>query len=158
MPRAASVPRKIVEEFYAAFTTRDVVRLAPLLHEHVEWTISGPVDLLIFCGTRRGKQAVLDLVSRKTPHQFDIHRFEPAAILIDGDRAAALSRLSGITRDQGRAISYRVAQFLKFEANKLVEYCSVIDSFDAVEQVTGQRLVARAACGTRAPNDDLVLL
>ena len=137
------VDRADVETFYEAFAARDAARLAPLLDDNIEWTISGPVDLLLFCGTRRGKQAVLDLISRKSPHHFDIRRFERSAVLVDGDRAAMLSRLSGTSYEGGRAISYRVAQFLRFRDHKLFEYCSVIDSFDAVEQVTGLRLCTK---------------
>jgi ketosteroid isomerase-like protein len=35
--------------------------------------------------------------------------------------------------DIGRKISHRIAQFVRFENGKVVEYVSIIDSFDAVE-------------------------
>jgi ketosteroid isomerase-like protein len=59
--------------------------------------------------------------------------------VLDGDRAATLNRLSG-RRADGRAIGYRVAQFIRFNDGKVVEYCSVIDSFDAAEQVLGHSI------------------
>jgi predicted ester cyclase len=61
------------------------------------------------------------------------------SVVIDGDRAAILSRMSG-RRNDGRAISYRVAQFIRFVSGKITDYCSVIDSFDAAEQVLGHRI------------------
>jgi len=49
-----SVPRTVVEGFYKAYATRDIAKVAPFIHDDVEWTISGPVDFLPFCGTHRG--------------------------------------------------------------------------------------------------------
>jgi ketosteroid isomerase-like protein len=84
------------------------------------------------------------------PGLFVITGFTQDSVLIDGDRAATLSRLSG-RRNDGRAISYRVAQFIRFGNGKITDYCSVIDSFDAAEQVLGHRIeldgVRRADAG-----------
>ena len=40
----------------------------------------------------------------------------------------------------GRVISYRLAHFIAFRDGKVVENLSLIDSFDAVEQVLGHPL------------------
>ncbi len=53
MPDA--VPRALVEAFYRTYATRDAGRIAEFLDDDVMWTISGPVDVLPFCGTHRGK-------------------------------------------------------------------------------------------------------
>jgi hypothetical protein len=42
----------------------------------------------------------------------------------------------------GHGISYRIAHFIKFRAEKVIEYVSIIDSFDAVEQMLGYNLDA----------------
>jgi ketosteroid isomerase-like protein len=136
---APSVNHKLLEAFYQAYASRDVHRLAPLLDDDATWTINGPVELLQFCGSRRGKQAVLDMVGRLVPEIFRITGFVPESVLLDGDRAATLSRLSGRRVEDGRVISYRVAQFLRFRNGKVIDYRSVIDSFDAAEQVLGRR-------------------
>jgi ketosteroid isomerase-like protein len=106
----------------------------------VAWSISGPVDVLPFCGTRRGKAAVLDLIGRLVPEIFSIRSFVRASLLVDGDRAATLNRLSATRHDDGRVISYRVAQFIRFCGGKVIEYTSIIDSFDAAEQMLGHSL------------------
>jgi|SRR3954452_20105339 ketosteroid isomerase-like protein len=138
------VNRKILEAFYEAYASRDVHKLAPLLDDDCTWTINGPVELLHFCGSRRGKQAVLDMVGRLVPEIFRITGFVPESVLLDGDRAATLSRLSAKRVKDGRVISYRVAQFLRFRNRKVVDYRSVIDSFDAAEQVLGRRFECEA--------------
>lgn len=132
--------RAVLDAFYRAYTARDVGKLGPLIDDDATWTINGPVDILQFCGTRHGKQAVLDMVSRQVPKVFEITGFAPEVIMLDGDRAATLNRLSGSRKDDGRPISYRVAQFITFRNGKIMDYCSVIDSFDAAEQVLGHRI------------------
>jgi hypothetical protein len=50
-----------------------------------------------------------------------------------------LSILSGVMPCQ-RKISYRVAHFIRFRDQKVSEFCSIIDSFDAAEQVLGHAI------------------
>ena len=139
------VPRALVEAFYKVYATRDAEKIAPFLHDDVEWTISGPVDLLPFCGTRHGKAAVLDMIERQVPKVIRILSFVPQALLVDGERAATLNRLSARRTDNGRIVSYRLAHFVRFRDGKIVETMSVIDSFDAVEQVLGHPLAVHEA-------------
>jgi ketosteroid isomerase-like protein len=135
-----SVPRSIVHAFYEAYAACDAEKVAPYLDDNVQWTINGPVDVLSFCGPRHGKAAVLDLIERVVPQVFDIFSFVPQTILIDGDRVATLNRLSARRRGDGRVICYRLAHFLRFRDDKVIEGISLIDSFDAVEQVLGHPL------------------
>jgi ketosteroid isomerase-like protein len=133
----ARVRRSVVKTFYQAFATRDPVKIAPFLAADIDWLIVGPVDLLRFCGQRRGKAAVLDLYRRVIPEVIQMNEFIQDVLLVDKDRAASYGRIAGIRREDGRTISYRYAHFLRFEADKVAEFRSVIDSFDAAEQVLG---------------------
>jgi len=133
------VSRAMVEAFYQAYAARDADKIAHFLDDAVEWTISGPVDVLPFCGTRHGKAAVLDMVARQIPEVFRVFSFVPDAMLVDGDQVATLSRLQAKSGD-GRVISYRLAHFVRFRAGKIIRNLSLIDSFDAVEQVLGHPL------------------
>jgi ketosteroid isomerase-like protein len=130
--------RAAIQAFLDAFASRDVERIAPFLDDDVTWTISGPVDLLHYCGVRQGNAAVLDVIGREVPAVLRIRRFEREMLLIDGDCAAALSRLSAVRQMDNLSISYRATQFMRFRAGKLIEFSGVIDSFDAVEQVLGR--------------------
>jgi ketosteroid isomerase-like protein len=135
------VPRAVVEGFYKALAIRDLRALEPYLDDDVVWTISGPVDILPFCGQRRGKAVVLTMLDRDVPLLLEKRRMVPDTMLVEGDRAAVLGKLTAKRRDVGHVISYRIAQFLCFRDEKLVDYVSIIDSFDAVEQVLGRPLV-----------------
>lgn len=142
------VPRAVVEAFYMVYAARDADKIAEFLDDDVKWTISGPVDFLPFCGTHRGKADVLDLIKRQIPQVLRTFSFVPDAILIDGDQVAMLNRQSARRTADGRVISYRVANFIRFRDGKVVENVSLLDTFDAVEQVLGRAI---AVHGSRHP-------
>jgi ketosteroid isomerase-like protein len=136
------VSRAVVEDFYQAFGAGDLKRTEGFLADDVEWTVNGPVDVLLFCGAHRGKAAVLDMLGRLVPRVFGVTKLEPSTMLIDGDRVATLNRLWARHQSDGRMISYRLAHFMRFRGGKVVENLSLLDSFDAVEQVLGHPLTA----------------
>jgi ketosteroid isomerase-like protein len=137
---AYEVPRSVVEAFYQVYAARDVAKIAEFLDDDVEWTISGPIDLLPFCGTHRGKANVIDMIGRQVPQVLRTFSFVAEAFVVQGDRAAMLSRQSSRRAVDGRTVSFRVANFMRFRDGKLVDNLSLIDSFDAVEQVLGHPL------------------
>lgn len=136
------VPRAIVEAFYHALAIRDLETLARFLDDQVVWTISGPVDILPFCGRRVGKDVVMQLLARDIPTLLEDRRFVPQTMLVDGDRAAVLGKLTATKRAGGRAISYRIAHFIQFRNEKVIDYIAIMDTFDAVEQMLGYSLDA----------------
>jgi len=142
---AYEVPRSVVEAFYKVYAVRDVDKIAEFLDDDVEWTISGPVEVLSYCGTHRGKANVIDLIRRRIPLIMRTYSFVPEAILIEGDQLAMLNRQSARRTSDGRAVSYRVANFMRFRDGKVVENISLIDSFDAVEQLLGCQLAVGEA-------------
>src|SRR5712691_8569770 len=108
---AAPVRRNVIKAYYKAFASRDPAKIAPFIDDDAKSIIAGPIDLLHFCGERRGKAAVLDLFQTVIPEVLDVTGFVPEIMLVDGDRAATFSRLTGRQRATGRTISYRCAHF-----------------------------------------------
>jgi len=137
---AYAVPRAVAETFYNVYAAREIEKIAAFLHDDVEWTISGPVDVLPFCGVHRGKADVLDLIKRRVPEVLRVFSFLPDEFLVEDDQVATLNRLSARRTDDGRVISYRVANFIRFRDDKVIENLSLLDSFDAVEQLLGHSL------------------
>jgi ketosteroid isomerase-like protein len=150
------VPRTVVEAFYKVYAARDAEKVAAFIHDDVRWVVSGPIDVLAFCGTFRGKAAVLDLIGRLVPQVMRVVGFVPESILVDGDRVAMLNRQSSKRAEDGRVISFRVANFMRFLDGKVIENVSLIDSFDAVEQVLGHPLAVHG--GRHVEQGDLVAL
>jgi len=145
---AYSVPRAVIDRFCKAYAVRDSLAVAEFLHEDVRWTISGPVDLLPFCGTWYGKAAVIELIGKRVPSVIQVFSFVPQSLLVEGDQLAMLNRLTARRADDGRVISYRVANFMRFQDDKVIENLSLLDSFDAVEQVLGHPLAVHASSDT----------
>ena len=151
-----AVPRAVVEAYYKAYAARDAKAVGDFLDDNVQWTISGPVDVLPFCGKRYGKAAVLDLIQRLVPEVFTVFSFTADSMLIDGDRVATLNRLAAICAADGRVIRYRLAHFTRFRDGKVIENLSLLDSYDAAEQVLGHPLNANSRY--ELPAGDLVAL
>jgi ketosteroid isomerase-like protein len=134
---AQVVTREYFERFRQARYSRDPKQIEPFLDDNVDWLLIGPVELLGFCGQRHGKAEVLDALTRKHPEVLSGFHVDLHTMLIDRDRVASLSRLTGVQRSTGRTIAYNQAQFVRFRNGKIVEYRGIIDSYSAVEQMIG---------------------
>jgi len=136
---AESTIRPIVEDFYRASAERDIARAIALIDDDVDWLVQGPVDVFAFFGQRRGKAAVLDGY-REVARRLDITGYEVEALLVEGDRAAAMIRLTSIVRATGKVMTVRTSQFSRFRDGKMVEMRAVLDSYDMDEQTIGRVL------------------
>ena len=134
------VDRAVVERYFDAFSARDTEAFAAFLHDDVRWTISGPVDVIPHCGVHLGKAAVIDVMARRARNIFSARNIVREQFLVQGNHGAALSRLTARLAADGRTISYRVANFFRFQDGKLIENMSLMDSFDAAEQVLGHNI------------------
>jgi ketosteroid isomerase-like protein len=131
--------RPVVEAFYRASAKRDIERIVPILADDVDWLVQGPIDVFPFLGQRHGKDAVLEGY-REIARKLEVTGYEVEKLLVDGDRAAALIRITSIVVMTGKVMSIRTSQFSRFDGGKLVEMRAVLDSFDMVEQTIGRPL------------------
>ena len=134
-----STIRPIVEAFYKASAARDIETALSFIADDVDWLVQGPVDLFAFLGQRRGKAAVREGYG-EIARKLQITGYEIKTLLVDGDRAAALIRLTSIVRATGKVMSVRTSQFSRFHDGKIVEMHGVLDSYDMVEQTLGRSL------------------
>lgn len=140
-----TVTREFLESFYRARLSRIPARIEPFIDDAVDWLITGPIELLQFCGQRRGKAEVLDTITRVMPTIMHVAKVELESVLIEDERAATFSRLTGVLTGTGRTISYHQAQFMKFRDGKIVEYRAILDSFNAAEQMIGHPIEVTGA-------------
>ena len=120
------------------------------------WSFSGPVAIFSYCGQRQGKARVMELAAEILPSVFQLMTLKRESLVIDGDRAATLNRMLGQRCSDGRVVSYRFAHFLRFEDDKVIEAVSLIDTFNATEQMLGHALPVHDEGA--APADDLVIV
>ena len=138
--------RPLVEAFYQASARRDVDQATSFIDEKVDWILQGPIDVFAFFGQRRGKPAVLEGY-REIANKLDVTGYVVEVLLVDGDRAAAMIRLSAIVRETGRRMSVRTTQFSCWRDGKIVDMRAICDSYDLVEQTLGVPLTGTAAAG-----------
>lgn len=130
----------VIEAYFRAFASRDPAAFGGYLHDDVVWTISGPIDVIPYCGTHRGKAAVIDVMARRARNVLNDVKVVREKFLVDGNCGAALTRLTGRLAADGRTVSYRVANFFRFQDGKVIENTSLMDSFDAAEQLLGHAI------------------
>jgi len=134
------VSKQHVRDFYDAKMSRDPEIIGPFLHDNVDWSIAGPVDLIPFCGQWRGKPAAIDVMCRVAPSCITVNKVIIDDLLIDGDTAAVFNRITSTQIRTGRTITYQRAEFFGFNDGKILTYRSIMDSFDIAEQVLGHAI------------------
>jgi ketosteroid isomerase-like protein len=132
--------RVLVNDLYSAYARGDGERVAQIIDDDVDWIIHGPVQVFPFHGPRRGKAEVLKTLA-DIAEGYAIERYEPDIVIVDKDRAAVISNVAMRQRATNRMLSFRLANFLRFRAGKLVEFREFSDTFDVVEQALGRWLV-----------------
>jgi ketosteroid isomerase-like protein len=129
------------ESFFGALATRDPLAIAPFVADEAEWLIVGPIELFPSCGQHLGKDAVLAAYQRfklRSPTLSYVREF----LVTDGTSASALSRFTALLPATGKQITVRIAQFARFRHGKVIEFCAIIDTLGAAEQVLGRSLVS----------------
>lgn len=126
--------------FYEAYLSRDPDRLDAVLGDNVTWLLAGPAERVDFFGMRRGKAEVVELITRIMPCYQKLTGFDIEQLLIQDDRVASFGRVCASQRETGRAIRFAFAHFMRFRDGRLISMRSIVDSFDALEQLMGCRI------------------
>jgi ketosteroid isomerase-like protein len=131
--------RALVHTLYDAYGRGDVDRFAPLIADDIDWIIHGPLQVFPFVGPRHGKAEVLAALAA-IAKDYVLERYEPEIVVVEGDRAAVMSGVAVVQRSTGRTLTFRKANFLRFQDGRVVEFREFFDTFDVVEQALGRWL------------------
>jgi ketosteroid isomerase-like protein len=131
--------REIVRKLYDAYAARDFDHIAAVLHDDIDWVIYSPVSVFPFAGVRKGRAAVLQAMA-DIAKQYELESYKNEIMIVDGDRAAVMSDVSFIQRATKRTLRFRIANFLRYQGGKLIEFREFANSFDVVEQALGREL------------------
>ena len=131
--------RDIVSRLYDAYARRDFDHVAATLHDDIDWIIYSPVSVFPFAGQRRGRASVLQAMA-DIGAQYQLDNYQHEIMIVDGDRAAVMSDARFTQRATGRVLRFRIANFLRFQDGKLIEFREFVNSFDVVEQALGREL------------------
>jgi len=131
--------RRIVTDLYRYYAQGDGEKFAALLHEQIDWVIYAPIEVFPFAGQRHGREAVLAALA-ELAKQYALDRYQPERVIVDGDRAAVLSDVTFTQRATGRTLRFHIADFLRVQDGKVVEFREFTNTFDVVEQALGRWL------------------
>jgi ketosteroid isomerase-like protein len=131
--------RATVLALHKAYREGDAARVASLVHDDIDWIIHGPARVFPFEGPRRGKGQVMQVLADIAQH-FELKRYEPEIVIVEGDRAAVLSQTSFVQRSTGRTMSLRLVNFIRVQDGRIIEFREFSDTFDVVEQAMGSWL------------------
>jgi ketosteroid isomerase-like protein len=134
--------RAFTHELFDDFAHGKMQHFAAKLADDIDWFFHAPVTIFSFAGAHRGKEAVLEGLT-KLGRDYLIDRQVLETVIADGDRSAALADVTLTQRATGRVVRLRVAHMHRYKNGLLQEYRGFIDSFDAVEQVLGRWIELR---------------
>lgn len=131
--------RAAVTGLYDAYARRDFDRVASYIDDDIDWIIYAPINVFPFVGARRGKTAVLEALGG-IARDYELARYEPKVMLVEGDRAAVMSEVAFKQRTSGRLLSFQLANFLRVRDGRVVEFREFANTFDIVEQALGREI------------------
>jgi ketosteroid isomerase-like protein len=131
--------RATVHELYDAYAQRDFERVAAFIHDDIDWVIYAPISIFPFAGQRHGRAAVLQAMAGIAAN-YALDSYKPEVIIVEGDRAAVISDVGFTQRATNRLLRFRVANFLRIQDGRVIEFREFINSFDVVEQALGREL------------------
>ena len=131
--------RAVVRDLYDAYARRDFDRVAALIHDDIDWVIYAPMQVFPFAGARKGRVAVMQALAGIAEH-FNLESYVPEIILADGDRAGVISDVSFTQRTSNRKMRFRLANFMRIENGRIIEFREFANTFDVVEQALGHYL------------------
>jgi len=134
-----SKTRVIVRELYDAYERRDFETVAKFIHDDIDWIIYGPITVFPFAGARRGRAAVIQVLT-DIAAVYRLESYKPEIVIIEGERAAVVSDVSFRQRSSDRVLRFRVANFMLLKNGQLIEFREFTNSFDVVEQALGHEL------------------
>jgi ketosteroid isomerase-like protein len=132
--------RAVVRAIYDAYARRDFETVAAYLADGIDWMIYAPVDVFPFAGPRKGRKDVLTALA-DIAALYAVESYRPEAQVVDGDRAAVLSDVSFVQRASGRTLRFRIADFLRLEDGRVVEFREFMNTLDVAEQALGRFIV-----------------
>ena len=121
-------------EIYEDFALARLDRIVQVLDEKIDFLSHAPIDIFPYLGRRRGRTEVLEALAEVHRH-LEVLSW-PITTVVDDDQAALTVVVNIKQRASGKAATFLAAHFLRFRRDQIVEYRAIIDSLDAVRQIS----------------------
>ena len=124
-----------VRDIYEDFAHARVERLSEVVDKNIDFLSHAPPDVFPYLGRRLGREEVLQAVT-EVHKMLEVKTFWPITTVVDGDQAALTVVVEVKDRATERVATFLAAHFLRFRDGRIVEYRAIIDSLDAVRQLS----------------------
>jgi ketosteroid isomerase-like protein len=133
------VLRQRIYSLCSAYAKGNLTFVQNFIDEDIDFISYAPIEVFPCLGKQQGRAAVVESLKIIHAH-FEFLTYQPILTIVQDEDAAItiLARLK--QRATGRVIRIMLAQFLRFQCEKIVELREFMDSFDAVEQVLGRQI------------------
>lgn len=121
-----------VRGIYEAFGRGDIGALTAVLHDDVRWTIVGPTDVVPFCGTYEGPEAV-GAAFATIAQYIDFESFEVEAVLGEDDLVVALGKSGYTVKSTGKPVREDWVHIYRFRNGKVARFDELADTYRAVQ-------------------------
>jgi ketosteroid isomerase-like protein len=129
--------KKRIYQIYEAFSAGRLELLADVFDENVDFISNAPTEVFPYLGHRVGKTEVIRTL-HAVHREFESLTFLPIWIVTEKDTAGVILSVHATQRATGRVIRFFAAHFLRFRDERIIEYRSIMDSFEAIQQVLGR--------------------
>jgi ketosteroid isomerase-like protein len=126
-----------IYEIYEAFSAGKLDLLADLFDEHADFVSNAPTNVFPYLGRHVGRAAIMKALSA-VHDEFESLTFLPMWIVVEDDTAGAILSICARHRTTKRVLHFFAAHFLRFRDDRIVEYRSIMDSFEAAQQLLGR--------------------
>jgi len=128
-----------IYEIYEAFSAGKLDVLAGAFDEHADFVTNAPPNVFPYLGRRVGRAAIVKTLSA-VHDEFEFLSFLPIWIVLEDDTAGAILSIHATQRTTKRILRFFAAHFLRFRDHRIVEYRSIMDFFEGVQQVLGREV------------------
>ena len=118
---------KVVQDAYAAFGRGDAAGVMAHVADDAEWVAEGPAEL-VFTGTRRGKQAILEGFFGGIAQEHADPKLSVTEFVSEGDSVATFGRYAATLKKTGKRVDSPVAHLFKFRNGKVVHYTNMLNT------------------------------
>jgi ketosteroid isomerase-like protein len=126
-----------IYEIYENFSAGKLDLLADAFDDDVDFISNAPVEVFPYLGHRVGKAEVVKTLW-SVHEEFAALNFLPIWMVIEDETAGVVLSVRATQRATGRVVHFFAAHFLRFRNQRIAEYRSIMDSFEAVQQVLGR--------------------
>ena len=133
--------RERIHEIYSAYAEgRFEYLLDEVVDDEIEFVSNAPSHAFSYFGRGKGKAALL-AAWKSSRVDYEFLSYLPLLIVADGAEAAAVVVKMHIkAKTTGHVMSLMVADFLRFNAGRIIEFRQFMDSWEATEQWLGKEI------------------